>query len=81
MAKCFDSIWEYLSLTCINHEPLCHFFLIWKCYSKLGFTSVTVLHTSISNNCIEILLSDSNLFIRSEIVFAQAESALPSAKL
>ena len=81
MAKCFDSIWEYLSLTCINHKPLCHFFLIWKYYSKLGFTSVTVLHTSISNNCIEILLSDSNLFIRSEIVFAQAESVLSSAKL
>ena len=33
------------------------------------------------NHSIAILLSDFNLFIRSEIVFAQAESVLSSAKL
>ena len=35
----------------------------------------------ILNHSVAILLSDSNLFIRSEIVFAQAESVLSSAKL
>ena len=33
------------------------------------------------NHSIAILLFDSNLFIRSEIVFAQAEGILSSAKL
>ena len=43
----------------------------------LGFTIILF----ILNHSIAILLSDSNLFIRSEIVFAQAASVLSSAKL
>ena len=42
-----------------------------------GFTTIFF----ILNHSIAILLSDSNLFIRSKIVFVQAECALSSAKL
>ena len=43
----------------------------------LGFTIILF----ILKHSIAILLFDSNLFIRSEIVFAQTESLLSSAKL
>ena len=46
-------------------------------WNLLGFTTILF----ILNHSIAILLSDSYLFIRSEIVFAQAESVLLSAKL
>ena len=48
--------------------------MVWN---LLGFTIILF----ILKHSITILLSDSNLFIRSGIVFAQAESVLSSSKL
>ena len=45
--------------------------------SLLGFTIILF----VLNHSTAILLSDTNFFIRSEIVFAQAESVLSLAKL